>query len=256
MRNQHPVFGEQIDPETPLWRYFDFAKFTSLLLNRALYFCRADMLGDPLEGSATRARIAERQRLLQNPPDGKTREDLEDVFRHNAGIFRRERRCAYVNCWHAGDHESMAMWQGYGGGGYGVAIQSTFALLANVLPAHFQLRDREEPVFIGRVRYVDHSSEAETVPNEYNLYGMFMGKSVAYRHESEVRAIFADLVGGWSGTSSAGHLVPVDVQRMVRSVTVSPLAPAWFEELVLATCSHLGFDLPLRKSIATMEPIY
>jgi len=111
-------------------------------------------------------------------------------------------------------------------------------------------------VFIGRVHYLDHGSEVRTIPNEGNLYGMFMSKSVAYRHESEVRAIFADIVGGWSGTAAPGHLVPVDIQAMVNTVTVSPLAPRWFEQLVMATCSHFGFELSVRKSIATMEPIY
>jgi hypothetical protein len=36
----------------PLWRYMDFAKFTSMLLQRGLYFSRLDRLGDPFEGAA------------------------------------------------------------------------------------------------------------------------------------------------------------------------------------------------------------
>jgi len=39
-------------------------------------------------------------------------------------------------------------------------------------------------------------------------------------------------------------------------ITVSPLAAPWFEQLVIDTCSRLGFEFPLRKSIATLEPIY
>ncbi len=150
----------------------------------------------------------------------------------------------------------MAMWQGYGGGAYGVAIQSNFGLLDSLLPVRFPVSDHEEPVFIGRVRYLDHSSEAEVIPNEGNLYAMFMCKSLAYQHEAEVRAIFADVMGGWSGTALPGYLLPIDLQRIVQFVTVSPLAPTWFEELVVSTCSHFGFNFPLRKSIAAMEPVY
>ena len=39
------------DPNTPLWRYMDFAKFVALLEHRAIYFARADQLGDKFEGA-------------------------------------------------------------------------------------------------------------------------------------------------------------------------------------------------------------
>ena len=35
--------------EAVLWRYMDFTKFVSLLSTNALYFARADTLGDPLK---------------------------------------------------------------------------------------------------------------------------------------------------------------------------------------------------------------
>jgi hypothetical protein len=70
MREPHPVFTERVEPAELIWRYFDFPKFVSLLNRRALYFSRADLLGDSLEGSFTKAREAERQRLLDNPPEG------------------------------------------------------------------------------------------------------------------------------------------------------------------------------------------
>lgn len=38
----------------------DFTKFVSLLAKRALYFARADKLGDPFEGSFSQANIATR----------------------------------------------------------------------------------------------------------------------------------------------------------------------------------------------------
>lgn len=39
-------------PGQKLWRYMDLAKFLALLEDRALYFARADKLGDPFEGAA------------------------------------------------------------------------------------------------------------------------------------------------------------------------------------------------------------
>ncbi len=120
----------------------------------ALWFSRADLLGDPLEGSLTRAREAERQKYLANPPEGRTREELEKVFAHNASIYADMVHCAFVNCWHLGNHESMAMWQGYGGGPYGVAVRSTFGKLAELLPPAFGSVPMGT-IFVGRIRYIE-----------------------------------------------------------------------------------------------------
>ena len=180
MRERHPVFTNNIDPNETIWRYFDFPKFTSLLTYQALYFSRANLLGDPLEGSFTRAREVEKQSLLKNPPEGKTRDQLEKIFQHNARIFTKMPNSTYINCWHLGDHESMAMWRGYGGGPYGVAIRSTFGTLDEIIPsnikgAYFEGKYLEDPIFIGRVRYLDYSSETEQ--NAYRKSLMFLDLS-------------------------------------------------------------------------------
>jgi hypothetical protein len=60
MREQHPVFDAAISRDEPVWRYFDLPKFLSFLQRRALFFSRADLLGDPLEGSFTKATAAQR----------------------------------------------------------------------------------------------------------------------------------------------------------------------------------------------------
>ena len=174
MRERHPIFDCALDPGATLWRYFDLPKFLATLQQRALYFSRADLLGDPMEGSFTRARAAEREALLANPPKGRTREGLEAVFNHNSRFDARTRLAVYVNCWHLGDHESMAMWQGYGGGAYGVAIRSTFGRLDAALAERFG-GSHGKDIFLGRVRYLDYLSITERVPNEHNAYAPFPG---------------------------------------------------------------------------------
>src|SRR5438445_8674895 len=99
MRDLHPVF-DIAEPNETIWRYFNFPKFVSLLQNRALYFSRANLLGDPLEGSFTQAREVERQALLENPPESFTREALEEVFHHNIDLVAAVPSYTYVNCWH------------------------------------------------------------------------------------------------------------------------------------------------------------
>ena len=154
-----------------------------------------------------------------------------------------------------GDHESMAMWQGYGGGPYGVAIRSAFGILDAVLPEKLT-PTLETPIFLGRVRYLDHSSDTERVPNENNLYAPFLCKSVAYQHESEIRAVFADLPGGMGGTGRLGFFVPVDLSSLVDNVTISPLSPSWFHDVVQQTCQRFGFDFKITSSIVGASPIF
>ena len=50
MYEEHPVFNPPPD-DAILWRYMDFTKFVSLLEKQALFFARADKLGDSFEGS-------------------------------------------------------------------------------------------------------------------------------------------------------------------------------------------------------------
>ena len=46
--------------EAPLWRYMSIEKLESLLKEKALYFRRADLFEDPLEGKHSAATIKNR----------------------------------------------------------------------------------------------------------------------------------------------------------------------------------------------------
>jgi hypothetical protein len=81
-------------------RFVDLAKFLDLLEKKQLWFCRADLLEDPREG-----RLTEFERMQIR----KSREDTENLIRRYES-FREE---FYVNCWYAGEDESMAMWKLY-----------------------------------------------------------------------------------------------------------------------------------------------
>ena len=81
MISHHPNVDDDIDPEARIWRYFDFPKFVSLAKRKALYFCRASLIGGPLEGSFTRALERDRGAILDSAPDERTRDHLHEVFR-------------------------------------------------------------------------------------------------------------------------------------------------------------------------------
>ena len=137
MRDAHPSLDRDVPADSALWRYLDFPKYVSMLKEGALWFSRSDLLGDPLEGSFTQGREIERQRAVENPPLGRTRKEIEDTIKHNARVTAEFRLMVYINCWHRGEHESMALWRGYGGGPYAVAVRTTFGLLDQLLPTKF-----------------------------------------------------------------------------------------------------------------------
>jgi hypothetical protein len=255
-RESHPVFDREIAADASVWRYFDFPKFTALLQQGALYFSRADLLGDPLEGSSTRWFAAWKEEQLRNPSPGRTQADMAAIVKHNESVLASIPREAYVNCWHLGDHESMAMWQGYGGGPYGVAIRSTFSKLDAAMPVTFKGRWREDTIYIGRVKYIDYTSITDRIPHEVNAYGRLVCKSLPYRHENEVRAVFLDNSIPFDGTPPAGHSIPLDLRELIADVVVSPLAPAWFESVVARTCAANGLAIPITPSISAVRPVY
>lgn len=260
MRDQHPFLDATVEAETPVWRYFDFPKFVSLLEKRALYFSRADLLGNPMEGSFTKAYAIDNQTLLSSPPDGVSVEELQNIRRHNEAFFATQSEDIYVNCWHLGDHESMAMWQGYGSGPYGVAIRSTYSALDAVLPDSLSNRfGGQSRLYLGRVRYLDYTSAIERIPKEYNVYSRFTCKHIAYQHEKEIRAIFMDPMypNLWPGGGAVlGHSVAVDLETLVQRVIVSPLSPPWFDELVKSVRVRLDCGADVGRSDVFGPPVY
>lgn len=256
MRPKHPVFDSNIDLNATIWRYFDYPKFTSMLLKQSLYFSRANLLGDPLEGSFTRAREAERLALLEAPPEGQTREYLELAFKKNAEIVKSLGFSHYINCWHLGDHESMAMWSGYGGGPYGIAIRSTFGILNDVIPSKFKGLNKEAPIYIGRVKYMDYSSENEHIPLEDHVYAPFMCKTLAYQHEREIRAVFFNSSTIYKQNTNEGYFIEVDLNVLVKDIVISPLAPDWFKIIIEDICAKYGFSFQVEHSINFTPPIY
>ena len=51
----HPSFPQPKDPNTKIWRYMDFTKLASMFEQNGIFFSRSDILGDPFEGSYSKA---------------------------------------------------------------------------------------------------------------------------------------------------------------------------------------------------------
>ena len=249
---EHEVFEKPSDENAKIWRFLDFNKFVSLLDKRALFFCRADMLGDPFEGSYSKANLKLRPTMYE----GKI---PEAVLRSASVFYRHVRRFTIVNCWNICEYDSAALWKLYLRGD-GVAIQSTFGLLTRCFSPQ-----AEEPVFIGKVKYIDY--ETDWMP-EGNLLYPFVHKRKSFESEQELRAVVQKYPPPeWNKDTGElifikdvfdkGAYIDVDLNVLVEKVYVSPTSPEWFLDLIESVSDKYDLKKEIIKSgLADKNPVY
>jgi hypothetical protein len=188
-----------------VWRYMDLAKFLALLVDKALYFSRADLLGDNFEGSVSLANHREYIKRYQANP--------ERVAPPGTVNFSGIREFVYINCWHMNEFESAAMWSLYGGEKGAIAIRSTYAALAAALP---------DEAILGMVTYADYNSDL--IPEKY-ISSLYMHKRFSFSHEHEVRAVISKIPKGRDKSSQPeierppGLKILVNVKKLIKGIT-------------------------------------
>jgi hypothetical protein len=263
---------DPVPPDATLWRYMDFTKFASLLDREALFFARADNLGDPFEGSSPRrhAELRPEWEMEQGYPEG--------LFDDLADVRRLAPQHTFVTAWHMNEVESDAMWRLYLTSAEGIAIRTTFKRFCDALV------NAEQQVFGGAVRYVDY--ETATIP-EGNTFWPFAHKRLSFEHEREVRGVFDEFQyyqrirarmspeyrerafaaeGIEDGPdvdldevlplAPPGIYVPVVLGTLIESVYVAPTAAAWFAELVESLMRRFDRNEPVVRSTLLDEPTY
>jgi len=192
MAEQHPSFVQPNDTSTPIWRYTDLSKFAWMLQRQALYFARADTLGDPYEGYSTRPMVEGYTEAIVDALRGVNQQQGKpfDEAAVRASARKRAhkpfaRRLLYVNCWHVNQHESAAMWKLYTSMRDSICIRSAYKQLWDCLPS--------KECYLGEVRYVDYETDAF---DHSNLFSLVMHKRTSYAHEHEVRAVIMNVSAG------------------------------------------------------------
>lgn len=247
MYKEHPVF-EPPPPEAVLWRYLDFTKFVSLLDNQSLFFARADKLGDPFEGSISKADVEAQTELIKQNISSQ----LAGSFGRRARRNKNIPRFMLVNCWHESNHESEAMWKLYAREGDGIVVKTHFGSLAESFVG-------EEDIFISRVKYIDYT--ADLIPSD-NIFYPYLHKRESFRHEQEVRAItinfpVVDSKIDWSQNSyNVGRNYSVDISTLIEEVIVAPSAPDWFLQLVESVAKRYNLAAPITKSSLADPPTW
>jgi hypothetical protein len=248
---------EPNDPEALIWRFMELWKFRDLITTSALYFRRADLLGDDNEGL---------------PPDdylphgGLNPFDLRDALQlnHFRGSLAQDREAFFVNCWYLFGEETAAMWKQYGN--EGVAVVSRYNLLKRALGSC----ESTLGSFLGLVRYGSKHLTG------WNVLRFISTKRVQFAHEKEVRALL------WVPDEFAGNnrhfdenniphdrpltrppeRVPeglrrsVDLCSLMTRIVVSP----WASEMTFCDIEQLtrasGYSIPVRWSdLATFKAL-
>ena len=207
------------------------------LETKNLHFARVDTLGDPYEGSWTRLDMAAREQQLIKRSTSKL---ITDYLRGTM----------YINCWHANNAESAAMWKLYGTSAGSIAIQSTYKKLAGVLP---------DDTFMGMVQYKNYSSLEEGIPGDSELYPFFH-KRREFEHEKEVRAFI------WTTASKQrlknpddqplGIKVDIDIDKAVETIRVQPTTPAWVRKSIEKLLERYDWGMKVMPSQIDVKPMY
>jgi hypothetical protein len=148
------------------------------------------------------------------------------------------------------EHESAAMWKLYSSSNEAVCIRSTYRRLRLCLP---------KCVFFGEVRYINYEKEA--FPSS-NFLHFIMHKRLSFEHERELRAVFWELLGTPDAQpfkariEANGLAIDVDLPALIERVYVSPTAPFWFANLVVAMTGKCGFAFPVTQSALAETPLY
>lgn len=233
------------------------AKLLSLLKEKALFFARADRLGDPFEGAKGLVRrkeiwdahyLAFFEDSFRHPPPGYECQlnDVEVAAEAQRLLQQLEsgglsaRKTTFLSCWHEAPHESEALWRIYGGDtGQAIVIRTTFQNLRDAL-------DDDPYIAIGRVQYV------ELERTFAGINSAFFRKRSAFKHEQEVRAV----IRHYENPPDGGMYRRVDVNKLIMQIYVSPLAPHWFQDVVKEAALLFGCAADVSRSHLAEEPFY
>lgn len=213
------------------------------MLNRqATFFCRADKLGDPFEGSVPIRHHMRKYREMASQTSDIVRDSK--LLREAGEDFRKY---VYVNCWHINEGESAALWKLYLKSDEGIAIRST----RNRLGESFM--ESDFPICTVPILYIDYEKDDPPVPTRL---APFRYKRKSFEHERELRAVYYAEAIDKSGKKQdplgeAGIYVPTNVTTLIERIYVSPLSPRWFGQVVIQTLQKYKFTIPVQVSEMT-----
>lgn len=250
--------------ETPIWRYMDLAKFSALAFSGKLWFPKLAELwsADPWEGFGRAkglkrpSRLAAKGKVIQMGPGQVLYAELSGFA---AKTVRNVHKHVYASSWCMG-RESLGMWERYGAGARGVAIESSVGSFKRALKQEV----RKEQYAFGAVTYHDDMASAHdvrhdftrgSVPASSNLWKVALkvgfNKRSFYEDEKEWRAaIFQEQLR----PRVEGLLLPVELGVLIRGVRVGPRCDRPTLDAVKEVMRCTALNMPLEESGILKRP--
>lgn len=240
-RLEHPCFPQPEDRSSFVWRYIPLAKLVSLLQSSCLHLTRIDLLNDPHEGSLPAPLVTARNVAFQEY-------GIDQTFSQK--LNQKIRQACYVSCWALTRFESEALWRLYTSDADGIAIQTKYQALIDVV-------EPDSNLYVGKIGYLDY--ETEWFPNG-NIFYPVMHKRRAFAHENEVRMLKLqhDHIPIESALGPLGLLVPIELESLIQAIYISPYAQPWYAEAVEAVVERFAPALRSRIHWSRMKnaPLY
>lgn len=263
---------------TRLWRYLSLDKLVDLLSTSELFFAPLATFAktDPFEGYLPsvafdahasifrsyvhRLELSHRQAAeyrneqgypLTNGERETLQASLEDLRSTLPSLLPAIAKTTMVNCWHASESESEAMWRLYAENGKAVAVETTL----DALKESIQKRESSRVVHIYPVKYLDFFDPG-LQPRDCVVEGHLapLLKRISYQHEREVRAF----IGKVAPNPRAGADVafwkpepirlPIDVKTLVKAIHISPYAGEPYPSSVARICEAFGLESGIVRS--------
>jgi hypothetical protein len=234
--------GFKADDSLTIWRYMSVVKLGNLAHGR-LYFPAATQFEDPFEGAITEKDRLEREKRTGS---GSTIPAFEEL-----------RRLTKISCWHASEHENIAMWERYRLSSKGTAVVASTvgSFKRSLRPFRLKSDFGEEVIKVGLVRYIDYATEEGV---DRSMDDRFMYKRIQFRDENEVRALLPLRHAAQFGARvpEEGVNVDVDPEVLLDGVWVWPGATDEEIERVDAVVNSKGLACPVRRSTLSHPPTY
>lgn len=201
--------------DAPLCRYLSHLKLKSLLEKKSIYFCRADLFSDSLEGTLSTPTILNRPEFFEGATDHWINVTMPLMD-------SQTRKCVYASCWHNNETESPKMWHKYSDMGKGLMIKSSLNRIRN------SIQDIETEFLVNPVRYINHKKD---YISDANSFYAFFHKSKLFEYERELRFALIknfEKIGQPNFDSTVlekGIFVPVDTNLLIEKIVLNPEAP-------------------------------
>jgi hypothetical protein len=227
-----------------LWRYLDLHKFINLLLDHSLLFSRLDKFDDPFEGVATKLlrKNAEHKeelgQIIATPLNLKSSKLKNKLFvkavldKTFADTVAANQKRQFVNCWFAGDRESMAMWNIYSNVD-SVAIRVEFAEFKKIIEPAFKKFITENgnrlSILGDEIAYLNLNPFDTKLPKQKLKYSAFK-KDTSFQYENEYRFLIVTI--DKLEKPETHYKIPLDLTQLNLTFIAHPNMEEWkFENI-------------------------